>query len=324
MQIRQKTQKVVASVLALAGLGVFSLLGYAGSLEPAGPPGPTMKTLDEVEPRVPICASDLPLTITEPNSYYLVEDISFASTANHAITIECNDVTIDLMGYTLKGPDSGTKSGIYMNGCSNVEIRNGTLRDFGFYGIQGGGNGKGLRIVAMRVVSNGGDGISVWSCHNNLIKGCTVGENDQMGVTVGVGSTVAGNVVYGNDTGINTSFQCTITGNTVHDNDGTAPSRGIGIIAGYRSKSPKIRALLIVKTVFCLIKVTVWSSVTTVWPMDGALVMGPAFMQMMWVVMITGSRETTLPTTTVVSTWTAPATSLSRTRPRAMPATITT
>ena len=68
METKRKSAQVVVSLLALAGLLLFSTFAIAGSLEPSGPPGPTMKTLNEVEPRVPIHASDLPLTITEPNS----------------------------------------------------------------------------------------------------------------------------------------------------------------------------------------------------------------------------------------------------------------
>ena len=37
-----------------------------------------MKTLTEVEPRIPIRASDLPLVIMSSGSYYLAEDISTA------------------------------------------------------------------------------------------------------------------------------------------------------------------------------------------------------------------------------------------------------
>ena len=133
---KMETRKKLAGVVFLAGMLAVSLVIYAGgSLEPSAPPGPTMKTLDEVEPRVAIHASDLPLTITEPNSYYLAENINFTDDVNNAITIEADNVTIDLMGYSLIGPGSGTNYGIYMDERSNVEIRNGTVRDF-YYGIR--------------------------------------------------------------------------------------------------------------------------------------------------------------------------------------------
>ncbi len=48
MEVKKKRTKVVASVLALAALVVFSLTAGGGNLEPTSPPGPTMKTLNEV------------------------------------------------------------------------------------------------------------------------------------------------------------------------------------------------------------------------------------------------------------------------------------
>ena len=228
MESQNKRAKLVASVLALAGLVVFSVMGYAGSLEPAAPPAPTMKTLDEVEPRIPIHAADLPLMITEPNSYYLVEDVNFTSTTSHAITIECNDVSIDLMGYTLKGPDSGTKAGIYMNGRSNVEVRNGTVRDF-YYGIHEGSTaGRHHRIINVRAMSNFYCGIRLYG-KGNLVKDCTAAENDFYGIYTGSGSMVTGNTCYSNgDNGIYTDSGCTVTGNTCYDNGGNGLLAGTG------------------------------------------------------------------------------------------------
>jgi len=69
-----KTGTQVAATFAVqTGLPVLTPAANAGSLEPAAPPAPTMKTLSEVEPRVPLHASDVPLTITEPNSSYQPE-----------------------------------------------------------------------------------------------------------------------------------------------------------------------------------------------------------------------------------------------------------
>ena len=53
-------------ILSLCGIGLFagifclwSFVG-AGELDPAGAPAPTMKTLEEVEPRIPIGPNTTP------------------------------------------------------------------------------------------------------------------------------------------------------------------------------------------------------------------------------------------------------------------------
>ena len=242
METRKAKTKVAATVLALAGLLVFSLFAVGGSLEPSAPPGPTMKTLDEVEPRIPISQADIPLTISTPGSYYLTEDVNSSGTA---ITVTINDVTIDLMGYTIKGPDAGTNYGIYMSGRSNVEIRNGTVRDFYDGILENSTSGQGHRVIRVRSVSNGLHGIFLRGS-GNLIKDCTVSDNGISasntiyGIFAGEGSTVIGNTAYNNGTsvsigyvnGIYTSLGCTVTGNTAYNNGTSADKVVYGISAG--------------------------------------------------------------------------------------------
>jgi parallel beta-helix repeat protein len=172
-----------------------------------------MKTLDEVEPRIPISQSDIPFTINESGSYYLTEDINSADTA---ITVAADDVTIDLAGFTLAGPDSGTIYGIYMSGRSNVEIRNGTVRDFHSGIYESSDSGQGHRVIDVRALSNGIRGIYLGS-KNNLVKDCTASGN----------GTSATGYVYG----IYASSGSTVTGNTVRDNGNSATSYVYGIYA---------------------------------------------------------------------------------------------
>jgi hypothetical protein len=166
---------------------------------------------------MPITQANIPLIISTPGSYYLTEDVTASGTA---ITVDVNDVTIDLAGFALVGPGSGTNYGIYMSGRSNVEIRNGTVRDF-YYGIREDSStilSQGHRIIDVRAVSNLVGGICLYGS-GHLIKGCTAIKN---------GGSAGSNNAYG----IFAYHGCTITGNTASRNGNEADSYAYGISAG--------------------------------------------------------------------------------------------
>src|SRR5450432_1854521 len=109
-----------------------------GSLTPPGAPTPTMKSLDQVQPRTLIPGGTVAYTISSEGSYYLSGNLVVASGPG-AIIVASNNVTIDLQGFELVG--SGAGAGIFLNGgVSNVTIRNGTIRNFAGDGINGQGN----------------------------------------------------------------------------------------------------------------------------------------------------------------------------------------
>jgi hypothetical protein len=203
-----------------------------------------MKTLDQVEPRIPISQADIPKTIDTPGSYYLTEDISSAGTA---ITVAVDDVTIDLAGFALVGPGSGINYGIYMTGRSNVEIRNGTVRDFDYGIYENSSNSRGHRVIDVRAVSNGLRGICLYGS-GHLVKGCTVGNNGTSatstvyGIYAGSGSTVTGNTAHHNGTSATSTVYgifaggSTVTGNTAYNNGDSATGNVVyGIYANYGS-----------------------------------------------------------------------------------------
>ncbi|MFH0795264.1 MAG: hypothetical protein V2A74_14670, partial [bacterium] len=64
MRTRTRTLSLLLSIFAWSALCVAA--SAQGSLTPPGAPAPTMRTLDEVDPGIPIHASDLPLAITTP------------------------------------------------------------------------------------------------------------------------------------------------------------------------------------------------------------------------------------------------------------------
>jgi hypothetical protein len=97
-----------------------------GALTPPGAPAPTMKSLDQIEPRTPI--SFAPFTISQPGSYYMTTNVTVGS--GDAITITANNVTLDLNGFTISStnPIASTDSGILLSGSrTNIAIRNGHI-----------------------------------------------------------------------------------------------------------------------------------------------------------------------------------------------------
>jgi hypothetical protein len=219
----------------IVGLFIFaSVLStpvYAGDLEPSGPPtAGTMKPLDQVEPRTPIPASAAPadpFTISESGSYYLTGN---RLCSGIGLLVEADNVTIDLCGFTLAGPDAGATLGISMNGRDNVEIRNGTVRDFAYGIYEMSSYGKNQRIVDVRVLSNSKGGILMYG-RKSRIQNCLVADNAETVsgsssmIYVGNGSTVTGNTVCNNGKQssdafycIYAGFGCTVTGNSVYEN----------------------------------------------------------------------------------------------------------
>jgi len=138
MRTIKRYKKMTAFFIVLfTSLLVWTLT--AGDLDPPGPPEPTMKTLDQVEPRIPVGPDTTPgdadsvFRISQPGSYYLTRDVY--AVGEHGIEIAADDVTLDLMGYRIwssypitKPPENLDFDGIYItdNG-KDVEIRNGII-----------------------------------------------------------------------------------------------------------------------------------------------------------------------------------------------------
>ncbi|MEO0620456.1 MAG: hypothetical protein AAFZ01_14400, partial [Pseudomonadota bacterium] len=77
--------------------------------------------------------SGLPLTITQPGTYVLSGDLT---TDGHGISVQADNVVIDLNGYTISGPtDSNTETfGVSAFDQTNVTVKNGSIDGF-MYGI---------------------------------------------------------------------------------------------------------------------------------------------------------------------------------------------
>ncbi len=100
-----------------------------------------MKTLDQVEARTIVSASGTPgdetnsFVIAAPGSYYLIGNIA-ATPGKHGISIQANDVTLDLNGFALLGGGSASCGVNVPVPQSGFCIRNGSVRGWGGGGVQ--------------------------------------------------------------------------------------------------------------------------------------------------------------------------------------------
>ncbi len=175
---------------------------------------------DEV--RTPI--SSLPFPISQSGAYYLTSNLTMTA-GGDAIPVTADDVTIDLMGFVLNGGDVGTR-GVSATAQNNIEVRNGTVRDFSSHGIEL--DGMGHRIVEVRLTGSD-SGVRLTGA-SHLVRGCTAFGNSGYGIYAGgTGNTVIGNTASGNgNDGVLTGTGSTIRNNTSYDNQGEGIDGGFG------------------------------------------------------------------------------------------------
>ena len=170
--------------------------------------------------------TSLPYTISSSGSYYLGGDLSSTGVG---ITVNADNVTIDLMGFTITGPGSGSDNGIYIGGRSNVEIRNGTVTDFGASGIASSG-AELIQAINIRSISNSWAGILLSGTGNRIINS-TAAYNANAGLYLNNGGTIINSTAYNNQfIGIYLSGNGgTVIGNTAYSNQNNGISVGWGV-----------------------------------------------------------------------------------------------
>lgn len=168
----------------------FSILAQ-GSLTPPGAPAPTMVTLQQIEPRIPISSA---IEITSSGSYYLTGNIGVVGRT--AIYIQANNVTLDLNGFTVfSTAASAGGSAILLDACTNVSIFNGNITSSvtyngatysggGFaYGIYSEGAVANLRVSHITVNGCLDDGINLGINDSSVADSCTVNTVGGVGVS---------------------------------------------------------------------------------------------------------------------------------------------
>jgi hypothetical protein len=133
--------------------------------------------------------------IDKPGSYVLGGNRMISASMSN-IHITAPDVTLDLNGFVVShqaGIQGG--SGIAVSAPENVEIRNGSVVNSPYAGINAA-TGKGFRVIGVRVAS-AKNGMLV-SAVGSLIEGCFVADATNYGIYVnGTGSIITDCVVSG-------------------------------------------------------------------------------------------------------------------------------
>lgn len=175
-----------------------------GSLAPPGPPGATMLTLSQVQPRIPVDVVHTPgnssteFLIATPGSYYLTTNIIGVST-EYGIEITASDVTLDLNGFSMIGPATANSGIIVFSGVTNTVIRNGIINGWSSVNEDIFSEANNVTIENMSV-SGAGYGIACLGL-GGAIRNCTVSLNVEYGIYVaGPGYLVYGNSCFGDNT----------------------------------------------------------------------------------------------------------------------------
>lgn len=179
--------KKIAFSMATIHLATLTFLVLAlhapaqGPLTPPGAPGATMRSLDQIEPRTAI--TNLPHEISQPGSYYLAGNLV---SAGDGIVVNCDNVTIDLMGFTLQG--SGLGYGIKaipaFGAYKALVVRNGGVTRFttGVYAQKL----EHAVFVDLIVATNTAHGFyfkgQFGPCGDNRIERCTIAKNGECGL----------------------------------------------------------------------------------------------------------------------------------------------
>lgn len=192
-------------------------------------------------------APGFPVTLTQPGSYRLSGNLTVPDQNTTAIQVAADNVTIDLNGFSILGPNiaNGFGQGVSASSYINVSVLNGTVRGMGSRGVYLGNKG---RAEGLQLISNS-DGIYVGV--DSLVKGVTALANRITGVFLYGGSTILDSVVNKNgEDGILAGSNCLIQGNLVSGNGryGVAPGDASTIIGNTVTSNADFGLLLMSST----------------------------------------------------------------------------
>jgi hypothetical protein len=186
------------------------------------PPGPPTAPSGRMGVRTQI--TTLPYVIATPGSYYLSTNLT-QSVPGDGISISSDNVTLDLMGFTLAGAGfAGSNAiGLAPGAFSNITIRNGYVTAWGADGIALGGATR-VTVENVVAVSNVGVGIAVGM--QSTVRDCTAALNGATGITLASDCKLRNSTSCSNSAnGVLVGPDCHLSNVVANDNTGD----GIGL-----------------------------------------------------------------------------------------------
>lgn len=198
--------KLAAIPLLLSTLSPqLSTVCAQGSLTPPGAPAPTMKSLDQIEPRTPI--SSVPYTISAAGAYYLVTNLLNGGNSSKGVIISSGNVTLDLNGFAMIGSPSSGEGVYFTGGYTNVTVRNGTISGWSAGGVSANvGSPRNVVLEHLLISGNGGFGVLLQG--SSVVRDC-ISENNGTGIA-SYGGLISGCVARDNGFGINAYGNCLV------------------------------------------------------------------------------------------------------------------
>src|SRR5256714_9714470 len=236
-------KSLLKSTALISALSLFSVSAHSqGNLTPPGPPGPTMKKLDEVEPRTNLQASPAPagvdttnpnyhIIIIHPGSYYLSANLGVTKTSG--IQINAEGVTLDLNGFQIARASGSGGDGIQISvAAHSFTVLNGSVKGFavGINGLNGNSGARGSKLHELAV--SGCTSTAIFGGPGAVLEGCRVHDNTGTnGISCGTACNLT-NCTASNNTvtfAIAAGVGCALTNCTASNN---ASSYGIYADAG--------------------------------------------------------------------------------------------
>jgi hypothetical protein len=169
-------------------------------------------------------------TISQPGAYVLANDIGSGTEGADCLTITVSNVTIDLAGFSVSGPEHGIIARAGSQVLQGITVRNRSVggRVFAVLLEQADGSiveglhtfgGLGGGIVAKGIV-RGNTAVGGFFGEPGISASGVVTDNYVSGGVVGIAAsgTVRGNTAIGNVVGIDVSAGSTVIGNTATGN----------------------------------------------------------------------------------------------------------